>query len=72
MTTVFLFLYSLLFLFSGYNVVLIFYLPKNLNDLKRTYTICVSVSPSVSLNLKLQGKGMISAGVPFWLFSFFT
>ena len=72
MTTVFLFLYSFLFLFSGYNVVLIFYLPKNLNDLKKTYSIYVFVSPSVSLNLKLQGKGMISAGVPFWSFSFFT
>ena len=65
MTTVFLFLYSLIFLFPAYNV-LIFYLPKNLNDLEKTYSIYVYVSPSVLLKLNYRkGNDFCRCGVPF-------
>lgn len=66
MTMVFLFLYFFLFLFPGCDIVLIFYLPNNLNDLEKIYSIYFSLS--VSLNLNYEKQAITFAGVLFFVF----
>lgn len=66
MTIVFLFLYFFLFLFPGCDIVLIFYLPNNLNDLEKVYSIHFSLS--VSLNPNYEKQAITFAGVLFFCF----